>query len=213
MKYENFFGDSGKERYHVSSYFYRIEFQQRGAPHVHSLLWMKDEEGEDAPSFWSQEENDILDIDQRELNLAEKKQKIEKFADFLISTSADDMRCKKHLTKSFERTLECEECTKLREKASKYQKHSHTFTCSKKGKTITIKSNEGHGKNDGLLKGPELRNLPLCRFNIPKFPMDKTRLILGISKDLDESIVSKRIKDLNKIKTGVELWDPNVSKV
>jgi hypothetical protein len=88
----------------------------------------------------------------------------------------------------------------LREKALKYQKHSHTFTCSKKGKTITIKSNEGHGKDDGSSTGSELRNVPLCRFNIPKFPMDKTRLILGISKDLDEEIVSQRTKDLNKIK-------------
>ena len=96
--------------------------------------------------------------------------------------------------------MECDDCNFLREKASKYQKHGHTFTCSKKGKTITIKSNEGHRKNDGHEKGPELRNIPLCRFNIPKFPMDKTILILGISKDLDETIISKRTKDLSKIK-------------
>ena len=37
--------------YHVSSYFYRIEFQQRGAPHVHSLLWMADKENKEAPNF------------------------------------------------------------------------------------------------------------------------------------------------------------------
>jgi hypothetical protein len=96
--------------------------------------------------------------------------------------------------------LECDECNVLRAKASKYQKHGHTFTCSKKGKTINIKSNEGHGKNDGCQHGPELRNIPLCRFNIPKFPMDKTRLILGMSKDLDETVISKRTKDLSKIK-------------
>ena len=41
MKYDNFFGYSGDETYHLDSYFYRIEFQQRGAPHVHSLLWLK----------------------------------------------------------------------------------------------------------------------------------------------------------------------------
>ena len=50
MKYDFFKGESGT--YHVSSYYYRIEFQQRGAPHVHSLLWMKNQKGEDAPNFW-----------------------------------------------------------------------------------------------------------------------------------------------------------------
>ena len=96
------------------------------------------------------------DQDRRELNLADKKQKIEKFADFLISTSSDDMRCEHHGSSSYENSSECADCNGLRNYASKYQKHGHTFTCSKKGKTITIKSTEGHGKNDGHLKGPEL---------------------------------------------------------
>ena len=37
----DFFGE-GKEMYHASSYFFRVEFQARGAPHIHSLLWLKD---------------------------------------------------------------------------------------------------------------------------------------------------------------------------
>ena len=41
MKYD-FFGNEDMS-YHVSSYFFRVEFQQRGAPHVHSLLWVKNE--------------------------------------------------------------------------------------------------------------------------------------------------------------------------
>ena len=49
MKHDFFKGSSSN--YHVSNYFYRIEFQQRGAPHVHSLLWMKDKDGNDAPNF------------------------------------------------------------------------------------------------------------------------------------------------------------------
>ena len=49
---KNNFLDRSKEAYHVSSYFYRIEFQQRGAPHVHSLLWLKNQVGDEAPSFW-----------------------------------------------------------------------------------------------------------------------------------------------------------------
>jgi hypothetical protein len=92
MKYDNFFGDSGNDKYHVSSYFYRIEFQQRGAPHVHSLLWVKNSKGDDAPTFWSEEEllkeneetNGIEDQEKREIKLAERRQKIENFADFII---------------------------------------------------------------------------------------------------------------------------------
>ena len=47
------------EAYHVSSYFFRVEFQQRGAPHIHSLLWLKNKQNEDAPNFWiDSEESD-----------------------------------------------------------------------------------------------------------------------------------------------------------
>ena len=51
----NFFGVEGNQ-YKVSSFFFRIEFQMRGSPHVHSLLWLKDMKGTDAPAFWSKEE-------------------------------------------------------------------------------------------------------------------------------------------------------------
>ena len=37
--------------YYVSDHFYRIEFQQRGAPHIHSLLWLKDHEGNSPPTY------------------------------------------------------------------------------------------------------------------------------------------------------------------
>ena len=43
MGYDFFEGSNNC--YHVSSYFYRIEFQQRGAPHVHSLLWLRIKRG------------------------------------------------------------------------------------------------------------------------------------------------------------------------
>ena len=93
----------------------------------------------------------------------------------------------------------CPDCLLLIEKASKYQKHGHTFTCKKKSKTINIKANEGHGIDDGIKEGPELNNIPLCRFNFPKYPSDKTKFILGIEKDLDEKVLASRKKDLKKI--------------
>ena len=205
FKSDNFFGVCGDHKYHVSSYFYRIEFQQRGAPHLHSLLWLKDENDDDAPSFWNEEDHssddeEIDNEDQRCNVFEEKKERIAKFVDYFISTSPADMRCKTHSSNVDLISLYCEDCKILQEKVSKYQTHGHTFTCSKKGKTITIKENEGHGRYGRIINKNELRNIPVCRFNIPKFPMDKTRLILAMRKDLDKEVVSQRTKDLIKIK-------------
>ena len=69
----------------------------------------------------------------------------------------------------------------------------------KKRKTITIKKSEGHGRLDRNMKGAELTNIPVCRFKIPRFPLDETKVIIGIPKDTDENIVKERKKDLNKI--------------
>ena len=65
MKYDNFFNDSEDKKYYVSSYFYRIEFQQRGAPHIHSLLWLKDTDGNDVPTFCNEESEEIIDQDKK----------------------------------------------------------------------------------------------------------------------------------------------------
>ena len=70
-------------------YFYRVEFQQRGAPHVHSLLWLKNELNEDAPSFWIQE-NTNQDAD------VEYLKQVEKFADNIMTTNPDNITCKEH---------------------------------------------------------------------------------------------------------------------
>ena len=83
MKYDNFFNDSEDKKYFVSSYFYRVEFQQRGAPHVHSLLWLTDT---DVSEHHTDEE---LCEDKLEY----RRKKIEAFVDHLISTSPTDIRC------------------------------------------------------------------------------------------------------------------------
>ena len=93
----------------------------------------------------------------------------------------------------------CNECKFFQEKVGKYQKHKHTFTCEKKKKTITIKENEGHGINIKSSTSAELQNIPICRFHYPRFPMEETKLILGVSSELDETIAKKRNKDLNKV--------------
>ena len=192
MKYDFFKGST--ETYHAASHFYRIEFQQRGAPHVHSLLWLKNKDDEDAPNFWSHSETD------QDNSIETKKKKVEDFANSLISTSPDEMYCEKHESKrNSSHVKDCSNCIELKEKVKKYQSHRHTFTCEKKVRSITIKGNEGFGRLDGIKDGPALSNITVCRFKFPKFPLDETKLVLGIPKDADDSILKVRKNDLNKI--------------
>ena len=37
--------------YKVVNFFYRVEYQQRGSPHIHSVLWLEDEDGNPAPTY------------------------------------------------------------------------------------------------------------------------------------------------------------------
>ena len=171
---------------------------------MHSLLWLKNQVGDEAPSFSVEDDQD----ETHETNEQDKIKKddlrikkVEKFADFMMSTSPDDMTCEKHKSDKCKQDtiLLCTECQFLKEKVEKYQSHNHTFTCAKKMKTMTVKETEGYGRLDGKVKGPALQNIPVCRFKFPKFPLDETKLIRGMSKDTDEKIVKARKDDLNKI--------------
>ena len=57
---------------------------------------------------------------------------------------------------------------------------------SKGKKTITIKTNEGHGRLDNEMESEEISNHPLCRFKYPQYPMSKTTFIPGTAESLDE---------------------------
>ena len=79
---------------------------------------------------------------------------------------------------------------------SEAQSHIHQ---QEKSKTVSIKFDEGHGIDNGIKEGPELKNVPICRFNFPKFPNDEATFIFGVSKDLDKNILDSRREDLRKI--------------
>ena len=65
--------------------------QQRGAPHIHALLWLQDEMGKEAPTFWTADtENDGIN------KQADKLLEIEKIATMLISASDDSVFCEAH---------------------------------------------------------------------------------------------------------------------
>ena len=111
----SFFGD-GNKMFHASDYFFRVEFQQRGAPHIHSLLWLQDQKNEEAPSFWmdleSTSDDEETNIESKKKRNQERVRNIEKFADLLISTSSDDIKCEKHIVS--EKHFDCSECKGLK---------------------------------------------------------------------------------------------------
>ena len=110
--------------YHAESFFYRVEFQARGAPHIHCLLWLKGENGETPPALWEKSGNG------EEFSTT----KLSAFGGAIISGSSKDMPCKNH--SAFKK--ECIDCKKLKAIVDKFQGHRHTFTCKKKGKIIRI---------------------------------------------------------------------------
>ena len=100
------FFDGSNDAYHVSTYFYRIEFQQRGAPHLHSLLWLKNKVGDEAPSFWIDKKNQGIDSPQQMEEDNQRMKKVESFAIFwnqhLLRIY---IRCSNHISKSGDQDL------------------------------------------------------------------------------------------------------------
>lgn len=101
-------------QFRVVEYFKRIEFQHRGSPHAHILLW--------------------LNMDPSEA-VSENMPATVHLIDSLCSVEAVN------LPNSYEN-----------------QVHKHTFTCYKRGEKS-------------------------CRFNIPYWPMDQTRVLLPLQAD------------------------------
>lgn len=120
--------------YKIKNMFHRIEFQHRGSPHVHMLVWL-----ENAPKY------DPEKVDDKDLV---------KFIDFIMTTSTDIEKVKDQVGK---------------------QHHKCTHTC---------------------LKGDR----QICRFNAPFRPMDKTRILMPLEKEVKDQMSKekkKKIRDYN----------------
>jgi hypothetical protein len=96
-----------------ASYFYRIEFQARGAPHVHCLLWLKDKQGKSPLPII----NTSLDND-----LEQKKAKITAYHDRTIRCSQEGI-----------------DDESLRQKIQRFQTHMCSFSCYKKKENCYLK--------------------------------------------------------------------------
>ena len=64
---------------------------------------------------------------------------------------------------------------------------------------IKIYPKEGHGRLDGLIEDDMLL-VPVCRFNHPKNPIDKTEFILGFPENYDEIELKKAKADYSRIR-------------
>ena len=171
--------------YEVSSYFYRVEFQARGAPHLHCMFWLRGKNGELPPSIYSEENTDFSNVIQN----------IAAFGSSLINTSSNDVNCKDH--KEFNN--DCDECKNMKDEVERYQTHDHRYSCLKRKKMMRIKENEGHGRFDGVKSGEELL-IQCCRYNFPKNPLDKEEVIMPFPNDYDKEKLKKAKEDYDKIR-------------
>ena len=145
----------------VDKFSYKTEFQARGAPHIHCLLWLQGDEKNRPPSMWNEDKKNDKDLDNQ----------IASFCDSIMSGSSTDMNCDLHPEFDFS----CKECLAGKNLVEKYQSHKHTFSCNKKGRIVRILATEGHGRLDGHKQGDELQ-VQVCRLRHPKYPVDKTVL-------------------------------------
>ena len=152
----------GDKHFRTESYFYRVEFQQRGAPHIHCLLWLEDEDGNKPPSMWNEDNLGEEDLDKQ----------IADFADSVMSGSAQDMNC----LSCAEFNEDCEGCIEGKKLVEKFQTHRHTFSCRKKGRVCRIRGNEGHGRLDNKVEGEHLLT-PVVDYAIPCTQLKKLYLL------------------------------------
>ena len=184
LKSESIFKHENQD-FKATSFFYRVEYQARGAPHIHMLIWLEDQDGNKPPAMWERgkEATDSL------------REKIASFGSSAMCGSAKDMNCENH----HEFDKDCNDCMEGKLLVEKFQSHTHTHTCRKKGKVLRISSNEGFGRHDKSTSGEELL-VPVCRLRHPKFPCDTTQFIYGFSEDEDQEVVKNAKKDYNKIR-------------
>ena len=126
---------------------------------MHTLLWLSDQDGEAAPTFWTHEES--IPEDEMPDFIEGKMKALESFADAITTTDPSKISCGEHEVNQNGKE-KCDSCQKLMKMAEKYQTHRHSFSCHKKLKTITIQANEGFGRDDGKRIGSELKNIPVC---------------------------------------------------
>lgn len=91
----------------IVDFFYRVEFQQRGSPHIHGLFWVKD-----APQYGKNDEKEIVNfIDKYVTCQKADTSEMEELVNLQLHRHAKT--CKKWVTKFAGLTFPCHQCGKL----------------------------------------------------------------------------------------------------
>ena len=162
-------------------YSYRIEFQIRGLPHLHGVLWLQreflDEHiGKKVTLQESDKYPKIIDEIVNKLITC----KIPEIPDEDISEEADEEKKK-------EKLIEIEQKKDLKEKVLKLQVHKHTNTCTKHGTTCRF----------GFPRYPSDKTLI-------SVPAEERPEFKNKDKDEKEEILDKYRKNLEKVKKALE---------
>ena len=165
--------------FRVKDFFYRVEFQQRGSPHVHMLLWLENKDGKSPEEVFTNPKD------------------LAKWLDTIISsdTPTDNKDYVQKFIPNFEKNTGMS-IVNLQEKASLFQEHHHTFTCRKKKgtkcKAIIVRKEEGYAIGQKDL-GSEITQLS-CRFGFPRYPIDETAILTPITDNEDKEHSKKLIR-------------------
>ena len=180
--------------FRVKDFFYRIEFQARGSPHVHMLLWLENESGKSPEEAFS------------------KQKDLTKWLDSIISTDipSDNPNYKERFLPNFEEHTGMT-VSDLQEKATLFQQHNHTFTCrkrkGKKCKALKVRKEEGYAIGQKEI-GSEITQM-ICRFNYPQYPMDKTEVLTPL-QDNEQKQHSKNLLKIKKYLIRQMYIDPTL---
>ena len=121
----------------MSEYYLRVEFQARGAPHIHCLLWLDEEHRN--PETNEARRRPLKTMFSTEYDTVEQQRvikNIENCAENLISASVSDVKCK-HCQQN--QIKHCKVCDVIKKRALTFNTHICGFSCHKRIKNIDNK--------------------------------------------------------------------------
>ena len=127
----------------MRDYYLRVEFQARGAPHLHCLLWLEEEvlDQKTETTKWKPLQTMFFEDEDKKIQ-SETIMNIERYAKNLICASLTEVRCSSCKNQNNERETNCENCELIKTRASTFNTHTCGFSCFKKKKSTTIKGRD-----------------------------------------------------------------------
>ena len=131
----------------MRDYFIRVEFQARGAPHVHCLLWLKEEVIDEHSGIvdWKPLQTMFFENEDKTIE-NEKIRNIERYAEKLITASLSDVKCTsckeedlRNKENIINTNIACEECELIKTRASTFNTYICGFSCFKEKKALQLK--------------------------------------------------------------------------